>query len=374
MSNTDQITAVILAGGMARRMGGIDKGWMGLDGKPLIRHVLDRIQPQTGRCLINANRSLDAYGTLGLPVVTDLAGDFEGPLMGIATGLHHAATEWVLFAPCDSPFLPVDLAERMLSQAEEQSADIAVAHDGKRLQPVVALIKRSLLESLQAVLAAGERKIDRWYAQHRMIEVDFSDSPDGFINVNRRDDLAELQQMPKLLGLAAWSGTGKTTLLKKLLPELKASGIRVGVIKHAHHQFDIDHPGKDSYELRHSGADQVLICSSNRWALMVEENQGDMPSLTRMLSKMDCSKLDLVLVEGYKKAEIPKIELYRRALEKPQLHGEDNNIIAVASDGPMQLARDLPQLDLNNTDAMVAFIEDFSKGFIKSDMQESDHG
>nr|WP_229753751.1 molybdopterin-guanine dinucleotide biosynthesis protein MobB [Amphritea balenae] len=180
--------------------------------------------------------------------------------------------------------------------------------------------------------------------------------------------------MPKLLGLAAWSGTGKTTLLKKLLPELKASGIRVGVIKHAHHQFDIDHPGKDSYELRHSGADQVLICSSNRWALMVEENQGDMPSLTRMLSKMDCSKLDLVLVEGYKKAEIPKIELYRRALEKPQLHGEDNNIIAVASDGPMQLARDLPQLDLNNTDAMVAFIEDFSKGFIKSDMQESDHG
>ena len=361
MSNTDQITAVVLAGGMARRMGGIDKGWMGLDGKPLIRHVLDRIQPQTGRCLINANRSLDAYGALGLPVVTDLAGDFEGPLMGIATGLHHATTDWVLFVPCDGPYLPLGLAERMLTQAEEQNVDIAVAHDGKRLQPVVALIKRSLLDSLQATLAEGERKIDRWYAKHSMTEVDFSDSPDGFINVNRRDDLAELQQMPKLLGLAAWSGTGKTTLLKKLLPELKAVGIRVGVIKHAHHKFDVDHPGKDSYELRHAGADQMLICSSRRWALMVEENQRDRPSLTRLLSQLDHSKLDLVLVEGFKKASLPKIELYRSEVGKPQLHADDENIIAVASDEPIQLSRDLPQLDLNDTGAMVAFIQNYLK-------------
>ena len=356
MRSTEQVTAVVLAGGMARRMGGVDKGWADLNGKPLIHHVLDRILPQVSRCLINANRSLDAYGTLGLPVVTDLEGGFEGPLMGIATGLHHATTEWVLFVPCDGPFLPQELVARLLAKAEQADADIAVAHDGKRLQPVVALIRRNMLESVRVVLAKGERKIDRWYVQQRMVEVDFSDYPDAFVNVNRKDDIAQLQQVPKLLGLAAWSGTGKTTLLKRLLPELKARGIRVGVIKHAHHQFDVDHPGKDSYELRHAGADQMLICSAKRWALMSEEQQGTMPSLSSMLNKLEHSKLDLVMVEGFKKAAFPKIELYRREVNKPQLHGDDENIIAVVSDETIQLARDLPLLDLNNTEGIVAFI------------------
>lgn len=356
MHNTDQVTAVVLAGGMARRMGGIDKGWVELNGKPLIHHVLDRVLPQVSRCLINANRSLDAYGTLGLPVVTDLESGFEGPLMGIATGLHHATTDWVLFVPCDGPFLPEDLVTRLLVKAQQNDTEIAVAHDGKRLQPVMALIKRSLLENVRAVLEKGERKVDRWYAQQRMVEVDFSDYPDAFVNVNRKDDIAQLQQMPKLLGLAAWSGAGKTTLLKQLLPELKAHGVRVGVIKHAHHQFDVDHPGKDSYELRHAGADQMLICSSKRWTLMVEEHQGGTPSLSSMLNKLDHSRLDLVLVEGFKKATFPKIELYRRALNKPQLHADDENIIAVASDEIIHLARELPLLDLNNIGSIVAFI------------------
>jgi molybdopterin-guanine dinucleotide biosynthesis protein A len=288
--------------------------------------------------------------------VTDLESGFEGPLMGIATGLHHATTDWVLFVPCDGPFLPQTLVARLLAKAQESDAEIAVAHDGKRLQPVVALIRRNLLDSVRAVLATGERKIDRWYVQQRMVEVDFSDYPDAFVNVNRKDDIAQLQQVPKLLGLAAWSGTGKTTLLKQLLPELKARGVRVGVIKHAHHQFDVDHPGKDSYEIRHAGADQMLICSSQRWALMSEEKQSDMPSLSLMLNKLDHSTLDLVLVEGFKKAVFPKIELYRRDVNKPQLHGEDENIIAVASDETIQLSRDLPLLDLNNIGSITDFI------------------
>lgn len=357
MCRTEQITAVVLAGGMARRMGGVDKGWMELNGKPLIRHVLDRVVPQAERCLINANRSLDAYGALGYPVVTDLEGDFQGPLMGIATGLHHATTEWVLFVPCDGPKVPLDLAGRMLGQARAQGADIAVAHDGQRLQPVVALVKRSLLPSLQAMLAEGERKIDRWYAKHSVAVVDFSDQADAFINVNRRDDLSDLQQMPKLLGFAAWSGTGKTTLLRKLIPALKANGVRVGVIKHAHHNFDVDQPGKDSYELRHAGAAQMLITSSRRWALMVEEDQGERPSLTRMLSRMDHSTLDLVLVEGFKQARFPKIELHRPSLKTDLLHSDDSNIIAVASDQPINPARDIPLLDLNDTLSILDFIQ-----------------
>lgn len=364
MRTNEQISAVVLAGGRASRMGGVDKGWMDLNGKPLIQHVLDHILPQVSRCLINANRSLDAYGTLSLPVVTDLVPGFEGPLMGIATGLHHATTDWVLFVPCDGPFLPETLAARMLDSALKYDADIAVAHDGKRLQPVVALIKRDLLESVQAVLAEGERKIDRWYAQQRMVTVDFSDYPDAFVNINRKSDIDELQQMPKLLGLAAWSGTGKTTLLKELLPVLKTQGVRVGVIKHAHHQFDVDHPGKDSYEIRHAGADQMLICSSERWALMVEEEQKSMPSLPDMLHQLNHSKLDLVLVEGFKQASFPKIELYRKEVKKPQLYIDDDNIIAVACDEVIQLDSDIPLLDLNNIEQIAMFIQRYLKGEI----------
>lgn len=351
-----QVTAVVLAGGMARRMGGVDKGWMELNGKPLVKHVLDIVSPQVERCLINANRSLTAYGTLSKPVISDLEGDFQGPLMGIATGLYHAATDWVLFVPCDGPYLPDDLVSRMLLQAESQGAEIAVAHDGKRLQPVVSLIKRELLDSVRATLAEGERKIDRWYAMHNVVTVDFSDHPKAFINVNRRDDLDELKQMPKLLGFAAWSGTGKTTLLKKLIPALKAGGVRVGVIKHAHHQFDVDHPGKDSYELRKSGADQMLISSGKRWALMVEEDQGDRPSLSHMLNRMDHSLLDLVLVEGFKQESFPKIELHRQSLKRELMYTADENIIAIASDEPISMEREIPQLDLNDTESMLQFV------------------
>lgn len=358
MLNNDQVTAVILAGGMARRMGGVDKGWMELNGKPLIRHVLDTIQPQVKQTLINANRSLDAYGTLGLPVVCDLEGDFQGPLMGIATGLKHASTDWVLFVPCDSPQLPHDLVARLLAKTSD-GAEIVVAHDGQRLQPVVALIKRDLLNSLLATLAEGERKIDRWYALHTMETADFSDHKEAFVNVNRRDDLAELQEMPKLLGFAAWSGTGKTTLLKQLIPMLNEQGIRVGVIKHAHHKFDVDHPGKDSYELRKAGADQMLISSGKRWALMVEEDQGDRPSLMHMISRLDHSLLDLVLVEGFKLDPFPKIELHRTVLNRELMHGEDENIIAFASDEPVVMQRDIPVLDINDPKAILTFVQSY---------------
>lgn len=357
--HAEQVTAVILAGGMARRMGGMDKGWVELSGKPLISHVLETIKPQVGRCLINANRSMDAYSALGMPIVSDLEGDFQGPLMGMATGMFHASTDWVMFVPCDTPSLPDDLVSRMLKMAKASGAEIAVANDGQRMQSVVALIRRELLDSLQTALKDGERKVDRWYGQHKVVEVDFSDKPDAFVNVNSRDDLAELQQMPALLGFVAWSGTGKTTLLRKLIPLLKEQGVRVGVIKHAHHKFDIDHPGKDSYELRKAGADQMLISSHTRWALMVEEDQGDYPSFARMLSRMDHSTLDLVLVEGFKREAIPKIELHRTVLEKDLIHPTDDSVIAIAADRPLALKQEMPQLDINNETAVLQFVLDY---------------
>ena len=165
-----------------------------------------------------------------------------------------------------------------------------------------------------------------------------------------------------LLGFAAYSGTGKTTLLSKLLPELKSQGIRVGVIKHAHHSFDIDHPGKDSYTLRHAGASQMLIASHTRWALMTETPDNSVaPDLNEMLLHLDQSQLDLILVEGFKDEAYPKIELHRSTLDKPFLHIKDNNIIAIATDIALTTQQELTQLDINNINQILDFVLDYMK-------------
>lgn len=163
-----------------------------------------------------------------------------------------------------------------------------------------------------------------------------------------------------VLGFVASSGTGKTTLLKQLIPLLKARGLQLALIKHTHHQFDIDTPGKDSYELRQAGAEQVMVASSRRWALMVETpNQIDDPQLDSLIQHLDSSALDLILVEGFKHAAIPKIELHRPVLKKPLLCPEDPDIIAIASDTPLTQQIDLPVLALNNPEAIADFIVDF---------------
>jgi molybdopterin-guanine dinucleotide biosynthesis adapter protein len=159
-----------------------------------------------------------------------------------------------------------------------------------------------------------------------------------------------------VLGFAAYSGTGKTTLLVKLLPMLKARGLRVGVIKHAHHTFEIDHPGKDSYELRHAGATQMLIGSRHRWALVVETGDEPPLSLADHIRRMDHDNLDLILVEGFKPEVIPKIELHRPSLRKPLLFPNDRGIIAIASDAPLSVTTDLPLLDLNTPEQLRDFI------------------
>lgn len=161
-----------------------------------------------------------------------------------------------------------------------------------------------------------------------------------------------------LLGFCAYSGTGKTTLLTQLLPLLKQQGLRVGVVKHAHHSFDIDHPGKDSYELRKAGADQMLVASRHRIALVVETHeQREEPRLEDALALLIPSQLDLVLVEGFKLAAIPKIELHRPRLDKPLMYPEDSNIIAIASDEPLAISPTTPkQLNLNQPQDIVHFI------------------
>jgi molybdopterin-guanine dinucleotide biosynthesis protein A len=187
--NRQDITGVVLAGGRATRWDGRDKGLIQVSGRPMISHVLDALAPQVGQVIINANRNLDEYRAFGLPVVTDASRDFLGPLAGIASGLAAARTEWVAITPCDSPLLAADCVGRLVSACEDDArTDIAVAHDGERIQPVFALIRRGLLEDLDAYLESGGRKIDLWYGQQRMQLVDFSDNPDNFLNINRRED------------------------------------------------------------------------------------------------------------------------------------------------------------------------------------------
>lgn len=161
-----------------------------------------------------------------------------------------------------------------------------------------------------------------------------------------------------LIGFAAYSGTGKTTLLVSLINIFKTRGLRVGLIKHAHHNFEIDYPGKDSFELRKAGATQVYVCSGTRWALMVEREPGPADTLQDHINRLDTNNLDLILVEGFKPAIIPKIELHRPILGKPLLFPQDRSIIAVATDQPKQLTTALPVLDLNDPEAIAAFISE----------------
>lgn len=188
------VTGIVLAGGMARRLGGVDKGLIEFQGKPLVAHVLERLRPQVAEILINANRETERYAAFGFPVVSDAIGGFAGPLAGLHCGMRLAHHPLVLTVPCDSPFLPCDLVARLRQALEAQDADLAVAKTGNQLQPVFCLCRTTLFTNLTRFLEGGGRKIDAWYASLRTVEVSFDDEIDAFANINTPEDLACLQK------------------------------------------------------------------------------------------------------------------------------------------------------------------------------------
>ena len=183
----DGVTGIVLAGGQGRRMGGVDKGLQLLHDKPMVAHVVARHAPQVSEILINANQNLEAYRAFGHRVVPDAIGGFAGPLAGLHAGLGAASHPFVLTAPCDSPFLPLDLFSRLKKAMQEN--DLAVAKTGDQPHPVFALVRKTVQQNLEAFLAGGGRKIDAWYASLKVVEVPFDDEADAFRNINTREEL-----------------------------------------------------------------------------------------------------------------------------------------------------------------------------------------
>ena len=363
-SSFPSITAIILAGGKARRMGGEDKGLILFNHKPLIQHVINALKPQLNTIIINANRNIELYQNFGYPVVSDSLEGFFGPLAGMLSAMQSVDSDYILTAPCDAPMISPQYRQRMMETLLHQQADIAVAFDGERLQPVFSLIPTHLQHDLAQYLAQSDRKIDLWFEQYKLAVVDFSDQPESFANVNTPDDISNHQKVVSsaipLLGFAAFSGTGKTTLLRQLIPLLNKKGIQLAVIKHAHHRFDIDIPGKDSYEIRKAGAQQVLVSSRNLMALMeVQATDIIEPQLGDLIPRINTKTINLILVEGFKDEVFPKIELHRPSIGKPLLHPNDDNIIAIATDSQKNIAQSIVQLDLNDIQGLADYIQTF---------------
>ena len=197
MIDKRQITGMVLAGGRGSRMGGVDKGLQNYRGMPLAMHALLRLMPQVGEIMINANRNLAAYESMGVPVWPDALPDYPGPLAGFLAGLERCETPYLVVVPCDSPLFPEDLVARLAGEFAEGDIEIAVAAtrdgDGLQAQPVFCMMRSEVMESLIRFTHDGQRKIDRWTASHRTRLVPF-DPPEAFANANTADELQQLQR------------------------------------------------------------------------------------------------------------------------------------------------------------------------------------
>jgi len=193
MTEDVRVAGVILAGGLGRRMGGVDKGLRPLRGKPMVKWVLERFQPQVDEVLINANQHMDEYSRLGFPVIPDRIAGFAGPLAGLHAALSATSLPLVATVPCDSPFLPVDLVARLKDAMLERGADLAAARTLTQPHPVFSVCRRALLPQLAEFLTAGGRKLEQWHASLAAVEVSFDDQIEAFSNINTPEELAHFE-------------------------------------------------------------------------------------------------------------------------------------------------------------------------------------
>ncbi len=197
MTTPPHITGVILAGGRATRMGGRDKGLVELGGRPLVAHVLERLQPQVQDIVISANRNRSLYGHFGWPVIPDPDDTFPGPLAGIAAVMRAVESDCFATVPCDAPFLPRDLIQRLHDALRGTDTLCSVAHGGGSIQPVFALYRKAARPAIERYLQAGESKVRRWHEQHRSVPVEFDGLSSAFLNVNTEEQLRAVENRLK---------------------------------------------------------------------------------------------------------------------------------------------------------------------------------
>ena len=358
------ITGCILAGGQSRRMGGGDKALLELAGKPLLAHVIERLALQVSGVVLNANGDARRFAAFSLPVVADAMDGFVGPLAGILAGLRWAQANvpgctHVATVSSDAPFLPEDFVARFAEAIAGEPARIAIASTGGQPQPVIGLWPLSIADDLEASLNAGARGVLVWCTQHNALHVEFPPALiagrtiDPFFNANTPLELAEARLVLQrqyfhsaVIGIAGWKNSGKTTLVTRLVAALTARGHRVSTIKFSHHEgadntSDAASPRmRDTTRHAMAGAKQVGFASPSRWAVLeggatpVEwhTSRADRGAvLAALISAM--APADLILLEGFKSAAIPKIEVRRAAQpDRRSLSDTHSYIFAIAAD------------------------------------------
>lgn len=360
------VGGVLLAGGLGRRMGGADKALVRLGARPLVAHAAERLAPQVGVLILNANGDPARFAALGLTVVADETADFPGPLAGVLAALRWFAREQpavraVLSASADAPFLPGDLVARLDHALRgDGQARVAVAQSRGQRHHVIGLWRMEAAAEIAASLARGARKAETLVDRLGAVAVPFADldiggsGVDPFFNVNTPEDLARAEavlakapppgpsrtrrdaSIPFVVGVAGWKNSGKTTLVAKLVREIVRRGYRVATVKHSHHDITFEADGTDSARHRKAGAQQVAVVSPRRWTLLRDD--GDVtwreeaePPLASIVAQLEPA--DIVIVEGMKEAPIAKIEVRRTGQGdgRPLAEG-DPLVFAVASD------------------------------------------
>ena len=362
MSNSwlDDVTGVILVGGKSRRMG-TDKAFLSFEGRPLFEKVLNVLQETCTRVILVGDRP-ERFHEYPLPVWPDL---YPGSALGgLYTGLMRVETPYIFASSCDIPF-PSAAAVRHLASFRH-GHDAVVPQDQDGFEPLFSIYSVSCRDLMGSFLKKGSLRIyDLFPALNvKHIPTDeltmIAGDKRAMINVNTPEEIEMVSrktgiQQPQAVSFVAKSGTGKTTLLEKVIALLKGRGYRIGVIKHDAHRFEIDHPGKDSYRLTAAGADTMLISSPEKLALV--KKHAASPPIEEILS---CyfTDMDIVLTEGFKMSGLPKIEVHRRERSQTLLcRGEEDDptLLAVASDEPLNI--DVPVLDLNDPVMVADFIE-----------------